>query len=94
LGPGALEALLRGVTDQEKAAGYGTAIPAGVLIQKFEIVNGVAYVDFSSELTKGVAGSCRVLALQSQIETTLKNLPDIDSVVTSLNGEVFEVLEP
>jgi len=94
LGPGALEALLRGVTEQEKAVGYGSAINPGVLVQKFEIKNKVAYVDLSEELTKGVAGSCRVLALRSQIETTLNNLSDIDSVVISVNDETEEILQP
>ena len=94
LGPGALETLLKGVTNEEKALGYGTAFPGGVLVQKFEIKNKVAYIDFSSELSRGVAGACRVIALRSQIETTLNNLPDIDSVVISVDDEIEEILQP
>src|SRR5690242_17060649 len=71
LGPGALEALLKGPTQGEKEKWYGTAMPPGVLIQRFEVVNKVAYVDFNENLQKDVAGSCRILALRSQIENTL-----------------------
>jgi len=94
LGPGTLEALLKGVSETEKTAGYFTSINDKILIQKFEIKDKVAYVDFSSNFNEGVAGSCKVTAIKSQIENTLNNLPDIDSVVISVNGQTQGVLEP
>lgn len=94
LGPGALEALLRGVSESEKALGYWTALNEDVLVQKFEIKEGVAYVDFDPRFNEGVAGSCKVTAIKSQIENTLNNLPDIDAVVISVNGQTEGVLEP
>jgi hypothetical protein len=51
-------------------------------------------VDFGSSFNRGVAGSCRVAAIKAQIETTLNNLPDIDSVVISVNGQTKGILEP
>ena len=94
-GPGALEALLKGITEEgEKTGGYFTSINDRVLIQKFEIKDKVAYVDLSSRFNEGVAGSCRVTAIKAQIETTLNNLPDIDSVVLSVNGQTEGILEP
>lgn len=93
LGPGAIEALLKGLIDKEGAM-YSTSINQDTLLQKFEIKNGVAYVDFSSALNKGVGGSCTVVAIRSQIENTLIALPDIDSVVISVNGETEGILEP
>lgn len=93
-GPGALEALLVGVTEAEKSAGYFTSLNDGILLQKFEIKDKVAYIDFNSRLNEGVAGSCRVQSIMAQIETTLKNLPDIDSVALSVNGETKGILEP
>lgn len=93
-GPGALEALLKGVSEKEEKAGYFTALNDKVLIQKFEIKDGVAYVDFNSRFNDGMGGSCRVTAIKSQIETTLNNLPDIDSVVISVNGQTEGILEP
>ncbi len=94
LAPGALEKLLLGPTSGEKRVGYFSSINDGVLIQKFEVKGGVAYIDLSSRFSEGVAGSCRVMAIRSQIERTLTDLPDIDSVVISVNGETEGILEP
>ena len=96
LGPGALGALLEGpiLNELEMNRGLSSAIPENVLIQKFEIKDKVAFVDFNSSLNEGVAGSCRVLAIRSQIENTLNSLPDIDSVVISVNGQTEGILEP
>lgn len=92
-GPGAIEALIKGPTaDEEKL--YYSAIKTDTLLQKFEIKDRVAYVDFNSSLNEGVAGSCNVIAIRSQIENTLVNLPDIDSVVISVNGQTEGILEP
>jgi len=94
LGPGALEALLNGPTAEDEASGYSSSINDGVLIQKFEILDKVAYVDFDTRFNEGMGGSCRVQAIKSQIESTLNALPDIDSVVISVNGETEGILEP
>lgn len=92
-GPGALEALLNGVGEGEQMKGYFTSINSEVLIQKFEIKNKVAYVDFNARFGE-VGGSCTVIAIKSQIENTLNNLTDIDSVVMSVNGQTEGILEP
>jgi spore germination protein GerM len=93
-GPGALEALLEGTISEEKTFGYFSALNSGILIQKFEIKNKVAYIDFDSRLNTKVAGSCKITAIKAQIENTLNNLPDIDSVVISVNGQTKSILEP
>ena len=93
LGPGAIDMLLKGLTaDEEKS--YFSAIDEKTMLQKFEIKDKVAYVDFNSALNEGVAGSCAVIAIRSQIEKTLTDLPDIDSVVISVNGQTGGILEP
>jgi hypothetical protein len=93
-GPGALEALLLGPAQIEKTAGYFTSLNEGVVFKTFEIKDGVAFVDFDANFNEGVAGSCRIQNLKAQIETTLNNLPDIDSVVLSVNGQTEGILEP
>ena len=93
LGPGAIEVLIKGPTSEESNTLYSALNPA-TMLQKFEIRGGVAYVDFSESLNEGVAGSCNVFAIRSQIENTLKALPDIDSVVISVNGQTEGILEP
>lgn len=92
LGPGALEALLKGPNMEETS--ITTAINSGVFVKQFELKEGVAYVDFNSEFNQGVAGSCRVIAIRSQIEKTLLDLSDISSVVISVEGETDGILEP
>lgn len=93
-GPGALATLFEGINESEKNAGYFTSLNEGVLIQKFEIKDMVAYVDLNSRFNEKVAGSCRIQNIKAQIETTLNSLPDIDSVVISVNGETEGILEP
>lgn len=93
LGPGAISVLLEGPSESEKQTAF-SAINPGSLLQKFEVKNGVAYADFNSSLNQNIAGSCTVTAIRSQIEKTLLTLPDIDSVVISINGETEGILEP
>ncbi len=93
LGPGAIDLLLKGPNLREEQTGYSTAIAENVLLQKFEVTNGTAYVDFSEELSRA-SGSCRVRGIRAQIERTLLDLPDIDQVVLSVNGETEGILEP
>lgn len=93
-GPGALESLLKGVSAEEKANGYFTSLNDKILLRRFEIKGKVAYIDFDSRFNQGIGGSCRVAAIRSQIENTLNSLPDIDSVVMSVNGQTEGILEP
>ncbi|MEK7642270.1 MAG: GerMN domain-containing protein [Patescibacteria group bacterium] len=93
LGPGSMNALIDGLTMEEEEDLF-SAISDSTLLQNFEIIDRVAYVDFSSDLSENVAGSCNVVAIRSQIENTLNSLVDIDSVVISVNGETEGILEP
>jgi len=94
LGPGSLEALLKGVSDTEKESGYFTNLNSEILLKRFDIINKIAYIDFDTSFNKEVSGSCRVMGIRSQIETTLNSLPDIDSVVISVGGQTEGILEP
>ncbi|HPP18950.1 MAG TPA: GerMN domain-containing protein, partial [Candidatus Dojkabacteria bacterium] len=58
------------------------------------IEDGVARVDFSKELEEGVAGSCKVESIRAQIEETLKQFDNIDSVIISVEGKVEGILQP
>lgn len=94
IGRAAVEELLKGPTETEKAGGYRTQINMGVKINKLTIENGVAKIDFDKEIEKGLGGSCRVSAIRSQIETTLKQFSSVKTVIISVNGEVDEALQP
>src|SRR3989344_7448102 len=80
--------LLKGPTQRDK---YFSVIPKGVKIQSFKIENGTAYVDFSEELERGIAGSMQVLAIREQIERTLKQFDSIEEVVIGINGRTEDI---
>jgi hypothetical protein len=89
-----LEELLSGPTVGEVADSMLTLIPSGTTLNALLIKDGVANADFSKELTKGVAGSCKVGAIRAQIEETLKQFPTIKDVVISVNGVSEGILQP
>ncbi len=94
VGRASLVALLMGPTASEKAAGFTTSINPGVVLKSLTITSGVAVANFSSELNKGVAGSCRVQAIRSQITQTLKQFPTVRTVIIAVEGKTIDVLEP
>jgi spore germination protein GerM len=90
----ALTELLKGPTDTEKAQGFFTSINPGVKIQELTIENGVAIVDFDSQLEFQVGGSCRVSAIRAEITKTLEQFPTVTSVMISINGRTEDILQP
>ncbi len=89
-----LEELLKGILLGEEEENLSTAINEGVEINSFEIVDGVAKVDFDETLQKGVAGSAWVGAIRTQIEKTLMQFESVNSVEISINGESEQILQP
>jgi len=90
----ALEELLKGPTQEEKAQGYYSNINPGVKIQSLTIdANGTAKADFSSEL-ETTGGSCRVTEIRSEINFTLKQFPTVKNVIISINGRTEDILQP
>jgi|GEM_PF-2182633 len=93
-GRATLEALLKGPTDEEKAAGYFTSLPEDVALESFTMAKATARADFSEEL-RAVAGSCRVLSIRAQIEKTLEQFSEVSSVRISIEGgDPAEALQP
>lgn len=91
----AINELLKGPTEQETKDGFITNIPKeGVGVKKLEIKESAAYIDFNQALQAGVAGSCRVLAIRSQIEKTLKEFLEIQKVEISIDGKTEDILQP
>ena len=94
IGKAALEELLAGTTQKEKASGYFSNINTGVKLNKLTIDSGVAKADFDDQLEYGTGGSCRVSAIRAQITETLKQFPTIKEVIISINGKTAEILQP
>ncbi len=90
----ALEELLKGPTQEEKANGFSTNINSGVKIEKLTIENGVAKVEFNEKLEFQVGGSCKVATIRWQIIETLKQFPTVKDVIISINGRTEDILQP
>jgi spore germination protein GerM len=90
----AIAELLKGPTENEKAEGYFTSINGGTKVQNIIISEKTATIDFNSVLNEGVAGSCKVMAIRSQISGTLMQFPGVENVIISVNGESEEILQP
>jgi len=90
----AIEELLKGPSVEEKALGLSTAIPAGTKLLSIDIRGGVARVDFSKQLEKGVTGSARVTVVRNQIEKTLLQFESVSKVIIMIEGENEEILQP
>ena len=90
----ALEELLKGPTLEEQEKGYLTNINFGVNINSLIVENNIAKVDFDEQLEYQVGGSCRVMAIRSQITGTLVQFPEINDVIISINGHTEDILQP
>ena len=94
IGTASLEELLKGPNDEEKTLGFATLIPTNAKLQTFTIEGTVGRPDFTAELDKDVAGSCRVLAIRAQIEKTILQFSTIESVIISIEGRTEDILQP
>ena len=91
----AIEALLEGPTDEEADEGFNTSLPKRVTLKSVAAdAEGVVTADFDDRLDRGVAGSCRVIAIREQIERTLLQFPEVREVIISVEGETETVLQP
>jgi len=89
----ALEELLKGPTDAEKAAGYFTSIPLGSKLNSIVIVDGEARVDFD-QTTQSGGGSCSMVERVSEINFTLKQFLTVKSVKLSIDGQTGDIFQP
>jgi hypothetical protein len=79
--------VLKGPTAEEQVAGSRTAIIPGTVLRSVIVdSSGLATADFSRELAYGVAGSCNIQALVSEIASTLKQFPSVKSVKIEIEG--------
>lgn len=62
-----------------------------VMVRGVRIEDGIAYADFSKELYSYGGGSCRVEAIGSAIENTLKQFPQVEKVVILVEGREAEI---
>ncbi|MCJ7550123.1 MAG: GerMN domain-containing protein [Anaerolineae bacterium] len=108
IGRASLEVLLWGPVPQNDS-GYTTLIPGPEQVLAYggrspewgerpelrdlTIENGIAYADFSLELSAHAGGAMLTSLIREQIEATLTQFSTVEGVVISING-VTGVLEP
>lgn len=91
----ALRELLKGPAFSEENEDYFTSLPQGLSVLSLRDDDGRVTVTFNKALSEGVAGSCRVRAIRSQIERTLKQFSFVREVHISIEGVLDEeVLQP
>ncbi len=90
-----LEELIKGPTESETQSGYYSAINPDTRINSTRVEGKTVYVDLSSELEKGVAGSATVFFIRNQIEKTILGMPfGVEKVIISIDGETEDILQP
>jgi germination protein M len=90
VGAAALEDLLAGPTEAERAAGVFTAIPADTRLLGLRIDHGTAFVDLTSEFESG-GGSLSMRLRLAQVACTLDQFPSVEGVAFMLDGELVDV---
>jgi hypothetical protein len=91
----ALRELLRGPTAAEEDDGARTAILPGTELRSVTINGENATVDFNRQFALGIAGSCNVQALRSQVEETMKQFVNVKNVTILVEGaDASQVLQP
>jgi hypothetical protein len=91
VGTAALEALLAGPDEVERAAGLGTVIPEGTRLLGLVVEDGVATVDLSREFESG-GGSLSMLLRVASVVYTLTQFPTVEEVRFELDGRPVEAI--
>jgi germination protein M len=86
----ALRSLLAGPSDDEIAAGFFTAVPAGTELLGVGVEDGIATVDLSSEFEEASGSLAETLRL-AQVVYTLTQFETINGVSFRLEGEPVEL---
>jgi Sporulation and spore germination/Immunoglobulin-like domain of bacterial spore germination len=86
----AINSLLGGPTEAERATGFASAVPTGTKLLGIAIRNGVATVDLTSEFQDG-AGSRSMQMRLGQVVYTLTQFPTVQKVRFHLDGTPVNV---
>ncbi len=81
-----LENLIAGPSAYEKAAGYLSAVPPGLKVNKAAVKGRSAVIDFSSVIEEDAPGQILIKRLQ-QIVYTATEFDGIDNIIITINGK-------
>ncbi len=83
-----MEELLRGPRDK----GLSRVIPEGTRLLDLKVENGIAYVDFSAEISAAYYGAEEEGILLDSIVWTVIQLKGIEAVQILMEGEIIDSL--
>lgn len=87
----AIEALLSGPTQNEEAAGFATAIPAGTRLRGLTIRDGLATIDLTRQFVSG-GGSLSVQMRTAQVVCTLTQFTAARAVAFRIDGKAVNTI--
>jgi len=88
----AIEELMVGPTETEKAAGLSTRIPDGTRVIHLHTKDKVAIIDFNRKLENYGGGSARIEGIIAQIVYTATEAPGVEKVWIRIEGNKEIVL--
>ena len=81
----AINELIKGMSAQEKSAGYLNAFTNKIKLNRVQLKDRVLWCDFNSEIEKNAAGSIMRNRLDQLIYTATQ-FPEVDGIVLTVNG--------
>jgi spore germination protein GerM len=81
-----LESLISGPTGAEKAAGYMSAVPPSLRVNRVSIKGRSAVIDFSGAIEEDAPGQILIKRLQ-QIVYTATAIDGVDNIIITINGK-------
>lgn len=87
--------IINGLIDGPETEAATRAVPRGTrLRQVYVLESGVAYLDFSRDLTEGLGGGSarEMMAVYAIVDSVTRNIPEIRAVGLLIEGRVAETL--
>jgi len=81
-----LETLITGPTGAEKAAGYMSAVPSSLRVNRVAVKGRSAVIDFSGAIEEDAPGQILIKRLQ-QIVYTATGIDGVDNLLITINGK-------
>lgn len=87
----ALEELFKGPTEEERNQGYVSWFSEKTknILKSVKVENNIAYVDLKDirQIIPNISTSCGSAEFLAEVETTLKQFPDINRVIIAIDGK-------
>lgn len=87
-----LRELVNGLSDDELARGFTSALPVGFAVNSVALSGGDVTVDVNDLVTRGTL--CQQKTIRAQIEQTLLQFPTIGNVTITIDGDPKRIFKP